>query len=143
MNREILIKQIEEQKGNLARNGTIYITPENMRSFIDLIVGGFEQDFLVTPYLIGGIEGGIAEIYEFEFTLSIENVAASHFSWLKQREGEVPQNSFPKAVVALKDEVFLRESIEKYLCFMEKQSFSQFREAHETLQNADLFYQIF
>jgi len=148
--RKEIIKKMEHFEGNYTRScGDIFITPENMKNFVNFtkLCDSDDEAFLFTPYLIN-TEGdeGVCEIYEYEFSLSFENVAESHC------EGNVDGNRIfvetldcfaPKAIIAKGDFGFFVQVIESYLGIMNKREFERFRNAYEGFKTAGLYYQIF
>ena len=78
----LITRKIESLQGNVKRDhGAIYMAPENMKALADFTeFCEAVQDLLITPYLINlGEQGGVYEMYEFEFALSVGNVAKSCF----------------------------------------------------------------
>jgi len=144
-----VITKMNELSGNLIRpHGAVYITHENMKVLINFtsICDG-DEGALITPYLINtGVNGGVYELNEYEFVLSVEDVSESHFMGYvdgKYISVETPDCFTPKAVIAKGDTEFFVYAIEGYLDIMSKRKFERFRKGDERLKTAELYYQIF
>ena len=143
-----IIQKTLTAKGNHTRgNEDTYIAPSNMETFVEDI--GNCSDFtsiLITPYLFNTEDDALYELHYYEFELEIRDVPQSYYA--EYQEGniladEIVNNIKPKAIIAKNDKVFLVKSLQNYLKNMESMVFAQDRKINKSLENADLFYQIF
>jgi len=144
-----IIKEMEKLNDNyITSHGAVYITHENMKSLINFpAICCREGGTLITPYLINiGENGGTCEVYEYELSLTMEDVSESRFMGYvdgKYVSVETVDCFTPKAVIAKGDNEFFVHAIESYLNIMSKRKFENFRNAYESMKTAELYYQIF
>jgi len=140
-----VISNTKTMQGNLYRGTEAYILGANMRCFAEKLSDvDARQGILITPYLIAD-DGGLYELHYCEFDVEVRGDKSYYVDYNPGNvlPKEITENLKPQAIIAVGDKKSYTKAVKEYLENMSKMEFSEEKESHPTLKNAQLFFQIF
>ena len=146
MTLENIIERMDSMVGNVAIEGSVYISSKNMRELLTLIRKNKKiMDIFLTPYLVA--EKGIYELLHYEFGIEIQNGISKSIKKQYHKNNCLPKKVtdviYPGIIVNENQYEEAICEIEKYLNAMDKIDWSDEKNFYDELRDSELCYQIF